>query len=85
MKTRPSAVAVEPRDQLVGRVRRCGAAFVYEDSEFEVNSFSNLQPLELTKNWSDVVEFRRRKNQPSSCIHHRFEPVTKMCWDADQR
>jgi len=26
-------------------------AFVYEDGEFEVNPFSNVQPMELTKNW----------------------------------
>jgi len=59
-------------------------AFIYEDGEFEVNPFSNLQPMELTKNRSDMVEFRRRKNQPSSCIHHGLEPLKKMCWDADQ-
>ena len=29
----------------------------YEDGEFEVSPFSNLQPMELTKNRSDVVEF----------------------------
>jgi len=39
-------------------------AFVNEDGEFEVSPFTNLQPIELTKNQSDVVEFRRRKNQP---------------------
>jgi len=59
-------------------------AFVYEDGgESEVNPLTNLQPMELTKNRSDVVEFRRWKNQPSSCIHHRLEPL-KKCWYADQ-
>ena len=32
-------------------------AFVYEDGEFEVNPFTIIQPMELTKNRSDVVEF----------------------------
>jgi len=50
-------------------------AFVYEDGEFEVSPFSNLQPMELMKNRSDVVEFRRRINQPSSCMHNRLEPL----------
>jgi len=27
-------------------------SFVYEDGEFEVNPFSNLQPMELTKSLS---------------------------------
>jgi len=45
-------------------------AFVYEDGEFEDKPLSNLQPMELMKNRSDVVEFLRRKNQPISCIHH---------------
>jgi len=55
-------------------------AFAYEDGEFEVNPFSNLQSMELTKNRCDVVEFRRRKNQPSSCIYHGLEPL-KMFWE----
>ena len=59
-------------------------AFVYEDGEFEVSPFTNLQPMELTKNRSDVVEFRRRRNHLSSCIHHRLEPLKKMCRDADR-
>ena len=93
VKTRPSALSAEPRNQLVGRraefvdeVRRCQPRqpFVHKNGEFEVNPFSNFQPMELTKNRSDVVEFRRRKNQPRSCIHHRLEPLKKMCWDADQ-
>jgi len=48
-------------------------AVVYKDGEFEVNPFTDLQPMELTKNRSDVVEFRRRKNQPSNCIHHGLD------------
>jgi len=59
-------------------------AFVYEDGEFEVNPFTIIQPMELTKNRSDVVEFSWRKNMPSSCNHHRLEPLKKMCWDANQ-
>jgi len=59
-------------------------AFVYEDGEFEVSLFTNLQSMELTKNRSDVVEFRLRKNHPSSCTHHALEPLKKMCWDTDQ-
>ena len=91
MKTRLSAVAVEPQEiswsaEFMDKVRRCQPmqAFVYEYGEFEVNLFSNLQPMELTKNRSDVVEFRRRRNQPSSCIHYRLELLKKMCWDADR-
>jgi len=34
----------------------CMQAFVYEDGEFEVNPFTNLQPMESTKNRSDVIE-----------------------------
>jgi len=63
--------------EFVDEVRRCQPmqAFVYEDGEFEVSPFSNLQPMELMKNRSDVVEFRRRINQPSSCMHNRLEPL----------
>jgi len=37
--------------EFVDEVRRCQPmqAFVYEDGEFEVNPFLNLQPMELTK------------------------------------
>jgi len=40
--------------EFVDEVRRCQPmqSFVYEDGEFEVNPFSNLQPMELTKSLS---------------------------------
>jgi len=69
--------AATGKAEFVDEVRQCQPtqAFVYEDGEFEVNPFTNLQPMELTKNRSDVVEFRRRKNQLSRCIRHRLEPL----------
>ena len=38
-------------------------AFVYEDGEFEVNLFSNVQPMELTKN----RQLHRLQGEPSQC------------------
>ena len=79
MKTRQNGVADEPRRppldtaQFIDEVRRCRPvkAFVHEDgTNFESNPLRSLQPVELAEERSDVVEPRRRKDEPSSGIHH---------------
>jgi len=39
-------------------------AFVYVDGTLERNPLCSLQPIEQTKERSDVVEPRRRKDEP---------------------
>jgi len=60
--------------QFIDEVRRCRhvEAFVYEDGDgtLESNPLLSLQPVELAKERSDVVEPRRGKDKPSSRVHH---------------
>jgi len=50
--------------QFIDEVRRCRPvkAFVYEDGTLDSNPLRSLQPVELVKERSDVVEPRRRKD-----------------------
>jgi len=42
----------------------------HKDGMLESSLLPSLQPVQLAEEWGDVVEFRRRKDELSSGVHH---------------
>jgi len=72
--------------KLVSKVYRCGPVqtLVHEDWLFVCNPLWSLQPVQLTKERSDVLEPRRGKDVPSSGIHHWLQPWQEIWWNAGE-
>jgi len=70
--------------KLVSKVYRCGPVqtLVHEDWLFECNLLWSLQPAQLTKERSDVLEPWREKDEPSGGVHHWLQPWHEIWWNA---
>ena len=72
--------------ELIGEVRRCRPVqtLVHENSELELDPLWGCQQMQLPKEWSDVVEPRRRKHKPRGRVHDRLKLLRKVRRNASQ-
>ena len=54
-------------------------------SEFEINPFFNLEPVQSMEKRCDMIEFRRPVDEPSSIVLNFLKPVKKVCQEGLSR